>query len=77
MASFLQRLALPLLLASSGLFGRAPVQDLPFIPPVGMSPSKAARGARRIARSKHTVAQDRRAAAKARARKRAKRLGQA
>lgn len=70
MASFLQRLALPFLSAVAPL--RATF-EIPFLPGL----DRAAGGARRIPRSKHTVAQDRRAAAKRRALKRAKRLGQA
>lgn len=66
MVSFLQRLTLPLIPRMIG----APSIWQKSGWPLAQSP-------RGVARSKHTVAQDRRAAAKRRALKRAKRLGQA
>lgn len=67
MASFLQRLAFPLtyFLTSSDVGAFRILPDVPTSSPRGWT------------RSKHTVAQDRRAAAKRRAKRRAKAHGQA
>lgn len=64
MVSFLQRLALPLIPRMIGAPSIWQTSGWPL-----------AQSLRGVARSKHTVAQDRRAAAKRRALKRAKRLG--
>ncbi len=71
MVSYLQRLALPLM---ATVFGAPVMTPMLEIPGFAAMPSGNHRG---WTRSKHTVAQDRRAAAKRRARRRAKRLGQA
>lgn len=71
MVSYLQRLALPLMATVFGAPAMAPMIEIP-----GFA-TRPAGNHRGWTRSKHTVAQDRRAAAKIRARKRAKRLGQA
>ncbi|GAB1361798.1 hypothetical protein MASR1M32_10340 [Rhodobacter sp.] len=72
MVSFLQRLALPFLSAAAPAMAMQP--GLPMFAPRQVSTGGNHHG---WTRSKHTVAQDRRAAAKTRARKRAKKLGQA
>lgn len=71
MVSYLQRLALPLMAMVPGGFALAPMIEIPGF---AAMPAGNHRG---WTKSKHTVAQNRRAAAKTRARKRAKRLGQA
>lgn len=66
MTSFLQRLALPLM--TFALAGSADYAELPDFREVSRGHAH---------RSRHTVAQDQRRAAKARARRRAKKHGQA
>ncbi len=72
MVSFLQRLALPFLSAVAPAMVMQ--QSLPMFAPLRVSTGGNHNG---WTRSKRTVAQDRRTAAKRRARKRAKKLGQA
>lgn len=78
MVSFLQRLSFAAAFRAIGaamapVFSLHPGQSLPLFHTRHQAPKRVSR---RPARSKHTVAQNRRAAAKARARRRAKKLGQ-
>lgn len=65
------------IMRASGLWGGPVGQAVPFTVDDGPVIRPAIRAVSVPPRSKHTVAQDRRRAAKARARRRAKKLGQA